>query len=145
MLTDVQPRRAFDQLVAARKGILRQYKHSDAPIPKTSSPVASENTNRLNPNWLECCWLPCPEEPKIPDQLRAVFVQQIASAWSCLIGIEGCGYDLPVCPPVKCDTSLICSPSRSSCSFPLRPMDGFTLSKLLASIRQECTASPCLH
>jgi hypothetical protein len=30
------------------------------------------------------------------DQLRAVCVQQISSAWSCLIGLEGYGYDLPV-------------------------------------------------
>ena len=85
-------------MVAARVGILRQYEHSDVPIPKTSTPVASEGTQRVNPKWLECCWLPSPQQSETSEQLRQVCVQQLTSAWSCLIGIEGYGYDLPVGP-----------------------------------------------
>jgi hypothetical protein len=110
--------------VAAREGILRQYKHSNALVPKTTAPVAFEGTQRINLKWLECCWLPSPDESKMSDALRAVCVQQLAYAWSCLIGIEGYGYDLPVSLLVIRRIRLILSPSKNSCQSRVLLTDG---------------------
>jgi hypothetical protein len=94
---DLKPRRAFDQLALAREGLLLRYKHSNECAPTTTAPVASENTQRLKLGWLESCWLPSPDNAEeMTPALRTVCVLHLASAWSCLIALEGYGYDLPV-------------------------------------------------
>jgi hypothetical protein len=76
---------------------MRQYKNRNPTIPTSISPDTSTGPHPIPAEWLACCWLPVPQDPDtLPDALGILCVQHVLASWSCLIGIEGLGYDLPV-------------------------------------------------
>jgi hypothetical protein len=58
--------------------------------------VSSGSTERLPEQWLSTLWLPESENGGLPENIRGVCLQQLVGAWSCLVNIEGYGFDLPV-------------------------------------------------
>lgn len=72
------------------------YRAPTVNLPDAPVPPSSLESHRLPKAWLSSCWLPVPEGDDMPVGLAHPCLQQLVGAWSCLIGIEGYGYDLPV-------------------------------------------------